>query len=136
MKRRELTPFIRKSYAEHVRRMETQSKSVLEKYVQGEGGKIKIDWVNLLRDHHNFIEGASDDVEDQTYSDMLRYLQIKGILTFEGCRGSFFVNGCGMNVNPRDGLIKYDFARKEDAEAFRKAEYGGVRYSTIICQNC
>ena len=136
MIKEKLTPYIRKMHQEHVRRMEGEERKILEKYVSERDKEIKVDWERLLNDHHSFIERASEGVSDKNYESLLYYLQIKGVLAYEGRKGSFFINGCGMKLNPSDNAVNYEFTRKEDAETFRKVKYGRAMYNTQICQNC
>ena len=136
MTKEKLSPEIRRMHEEHLRRMEGKGRATLEKYIHGRGKEIRIDWKSLIKDHNDFIDRASEGICDRTYADLLYYLQIKGVLTWEGKSGSYFISGCGMKLNPSDNAVNYEFTRKEDAEQFKKWKYGGAMYSTQVCQNC
>ena len=127
-----LTPYITRKRKKEVERMERE-KQILEKYVKVDGKKVN--WEKLIEDHHGFIEKASEGVEDKIYNDVLRYLEIKGILSFSK-ENTFFISGYEMNLNPQiSANIPYYFERKKDAEEFEKYEYPSTIYQTDIYKN-
>jgi hypothetical protein len=127
------TPHIEKMRKQRVERIE--KKRNLERYIEQTNGELKVNWKNLLEDHNTFLSNSSCDVEDGNYCDILDYLQIKGVLTYEGKAGSFFVRGCGMDISPKAGMIKYNFSREEDARIFAKEEYKNAQYNVSISKN-
>jgi hypothetical protein len=127
------TPHIEKMRKQSVERIEKNRN--LERYINQTSEGLKVNWKNLLEDHHTFLSNSSCDVEDRNYCDILDYLQIKGVLTHEGKPGSFFVRGCGMDISPMAGMVKYNFSREEDARIFVKEEYKNTQYNVSIAKN-
>jgi len=124
------TPFIEEQRKKHVRMMEGEKRSDLEKYVKEENGQIKVDWKELLE----MRQSRNGDDYPQEWNDVLYYLEIKKVLTPEFKMGSFFLFGCGMDISPIDSSGKYHFARREDAEEYKKHEYGNALYSVSIAK--
>ena len=110
--------------------MEGERRSDLEKYVKEEDGQIRVDWKKLIEMRHIW----SGDNYSQDWNDVLYYLEIKGVLTSEFKNGSFLLFGCGMDISPMDDSAKYHFARKKDAEEYKKHEYKDARYNVRIAR--
>jgi len=128
-----LTSYITGKRKKEVDRMEREGKQTLEKYVKEQGKEVN--WKKLIKDHHTFIEKASEGINDKIYNNILRYLEIKGILSFS-TKNKFFIYSRGMNLNPQaNSGIFYYFKREADAEEFRKYEYGNAIYETEIFHN-
>jgi len=124
------TSFIKEQRKKHVNMMEREKRSDLEKYVKEENGQIRVDWKKLLE----MKQSRGGDDYPQEWSDVLYYLEIKQVLTPEFKGGSFFLVGCGMDISPVDGSGKYHFTRREDAEEYKKYEYGNAQYSVKIAR--
>lgn len=130
-----LTSYLKEQRKKHVDEMETERKSTLEKYVVERDGKIIVDWKKLIRNHHESIERASEGIGDRNYNDILRYLEIKGVLSLS-TKNRFFIYSHGINLNPQANIgIPYYFKREADANEFRKYEYGDAIYETEIFHN-
>ncbi|MCX6746662.1 MAG: hypothetical protein NTU63_00835 [Candidatus Pacearchaeota archaeon] len=122
-----LTPYLEKVRREFVEEMEEKERDILNRYIQNEKGEIKVDWSRLIEDKKSFLKRASEGIEPMFYNHILRYLEIKGILTYsEG----FIPFGCSMDLSPSN----YRFTRQEDAEAFAKAEFKGALYPVGIAK--
>lgn len=129
----ETTPHVEKLRASHVQRMESEGRQTLERFVQQESGKIKaVKWQDLVAANQRFTEKASDGVNDETYSDLLRYLEIKGVLCHE--YSGFFLFASGLDVSPSDGNIKYHFAGKDDATAYMRAKFANAQYPVKVAR--
>jgi len=122
------TPFIEEQRRLHVNLMEGEKRSDLEKYVKKESGQIKVEWKKFI----DMKQSRNGDNYPQEWNDILYYLEIKEVLTPEFRKGSFFLFGCGMDISPIDSSGKYHFARREDAEEYKKHEYGNARYHIRI----
>lgn len=114
----------------HVNLMEGEKRSDLEKYVKEECGQIKVDWKKLIE----MRQRGSGDNYPEEWNDVLCYLEIKGVLTYDSKRGSFLLVGYGMDISPVDSSAKYHFARREDAEEYKKHEYENTRYHVKIAR--
>lgn len=99
-----------------IKEFEKGKKEILEKYVKKESSKIIVNWDSLIKLKQ---KGNKED-----YFNILNYLKIKKILTYEGSRGSFFIKGFGKDISPCSSEgNKYNFTRRLDAKTFAQEEY-------------
>jgi hypothetical protein len=125
-------PYLEKIRREFVEEMEKKERDILRMYIQQEKGELKVDWSKLIRDKDSFLENASEGVEPIFYNHILRYLEIKDILTFSD-DGTFTPFGCGMDLGPNSSPgLSYRFRKQEDAEAYARAEFSGALYNVGI----
>ena len=126
------TAYILKMQNEHVRRMENSKRKTLDKFVQLESGKVKlVHWKALVDAHQEFVEKASEGVEDSPWIDLLRYLEVKGTL----CNNNQgFFPFSGVDLSPSDGGTKYHFTRQADATAYARAQFAKVLYPVQIAR--
>jgi len=129
----ETTPHVEKLRAAHVKRMESKGRQTLDKFVEQESGKIKaVKWQDLVTANQRFTEKASDGVDDETWSDLLRYLEIKGVLCHE--YSGFFLFAEGLDVSPSDGNIKYHFTEKDNATNYMRARFANAQYPIKVAR--
>lgn len=132
-----MTPYVQQMREAHVRTMETKGRKTLDKFLELEpvkkGTRVKsVKWAEIVSAHHEFLSEASDGVDDDTHSDLLRYLDAKNILCTDD-RG-FFPFADGIDVGPSVGGLKYHFARKEDAVAYTQAQFASTLYPVRVAE--
>jgi hypothetical protein len=126
------TAYIQKAKAEHVRRMESSKRKTLDKFVELKSGEItRVDWRGLVTAHQEFVEKASEGIDDPTWIDMFRYLEAKERLCSDD-QGFFPFNG--IDLSPNAGGIKYHFTRKSDATAYIQAQFAKALYPVRIAK--
>lgn len=82
------------------------------KHVSEKDGKIEVNWTALEE------LGANGGYAN--YCNIMLALTHLGILSAECAKGTFYVSGSGVPLNPiANGAVRY-FTRREDAEAFKE----------------
>ncbi len=134
-KRLRIIPVLEVLEKNHVTKMEKGK--YLERFVFPQEHDLpRVNWKKLVSDRRKHDAYSGSDEHYQPYSDVLRYLRIKGILTTPGTPGSYFLLGSGMDLSPNTGHgATMHFVREGDAEEYAAAEFGRKRYNLFLCKN-
>ena len=130
------TSFLEEQRKKDIETMEGPERGTLEKFVKlDENNNItSIDWEKLILYHENFIDRASEGVDDEVWLDMIRYLERKGKLSYTLRGEGFYLNDGMMNRGPRGMAGRYNFTAIEDARKFRDFAYRNLSESIRILQ--
>jgi hypothetical protein len=101
----------------------------MEDAIRKDDGKINVDWKKIAEMQKTAREGThSITLLHGTYDHLIDL----GILSLKP-EGNYQLTGCSVTLNPRShSLIPIYFVRKNDAEAYKKAMFGGALYPIDI----
>lgn len=106
---------------------------LLEKIIQKENGKIKVDWsfFNRANQRKFGLVGTGYGYYEKFCDEVIEKLQKLDVLT-SSTKDSYVVMGNGICINPSSGMSNYYFTNFEDAKCWAENAYGNAIYPVHI----